>query len=42
VVHDGGGLAGLRDRVLAVEGRLRIASPAGGPTMLVAELPCGS
>jgi len=41
-VHGGGGLAGLRDRVLAVEGRLRIASPAGGPTMLVAELPCGS
>lgn len=41
-VHPGGGLAGLRDRVLAVEGRLRIASPDGGPTMLVAELPCGS
>jgi signal transduction histidine kinase len=41
-VHAGGGLAGLRDRVLAVEGRLRIASPEGGPTMLVAELPCGS
>lgn len=41
-VHPGGGLAGLRDRVLAVEGRLRIASPEGGPTMLVAELPCGS
>jgi signal transduction histidine kinase/uncharacterized protein YjeT (DUF2065 family) len=38
----GGGLAGLRDRVLAVEGRLRIASPEGGPTMLVAELPCAS
>ena len=38
----GGGLAGLRDRVLAVEGRLRIASPVGGPTMLVAELPCAS
>lgn len=38
----GGGLVGLRDRVLAVEGRLRIASPAGGPTMLVAELPCAS
>ncbi len=38
----GGGLTGLRDRVLAVEGRLRIASPEGGPTMLVAELPCAS
>ena len=38
----GGGLTGLRDRVLAVEGKLRIASPEGGPTMLVAELPCAS
>lgn len=41
-LHHGGGLAGLRDRVLAVEGRLRVASPPGGPTMLVAELPCES
>jgi signal transduction histidine kinase len=41
-IGDAGGLAGLRDRVLAVEGRLRVASPPGGPTMLVAELPCGS
>jgi signal transduction histidine kinase len=40
--HPGGGLAGLRDRVLAVEGRFRIASPEGGPTLLEAELPCGS
>jgi signal transduction histidine kinase len=37
-----GGLAGLRDRVLAVQGTLRIASPPGGPTTLLAELPCGS
>jgi signal transduction histidine kinase len=39
--HPGGGLSGLRDRVLAVEGKLRLASPPGGPTTLVAELPCG-
>jgi signal transduction histidine kinase len=38
----GGGLRGLADRVRAVEGRLRIASPAGGPTTIIAELPCGS
>lgn len=38
----GGGLRGLNDRVRAVEGRLRIASPAGGPTSIIAELPCGS
>jgi signal transduction histidine kinase len=41
-IAEGGGLAGLRDRVLGVEGRLRLASPPGGPTLLVAELPCGS
>ncbi len=41
-VASGGGLQGLHDRVLAVEGRLTIASPAGGPTSIVAELPCGS
>ena len=35
-----GGLSGLRDRVTAIDGRLRIASPEGGPTMIVAELPC--
>ncbi|HRE00026.1 MAG TPA: histidine kinase, partial [Ilumatobacteraceae bacterium] len=40
--HPGGGLAGLRDRVEAVEGRLRISSPDGGPTVLAVELPCGS
>jgi signal transduction histidine kinase len=37
------GCAGLRDRVAGVEGRLRIASPPGGPTTIVSvELPCGS
>ncbi len=42
VEHPGGGLSGLRDRIAAVEGRLRISSPAGGPTVLAVELPCGS
>ena len=39
---EGSGLHGLADRVKAVDGRLRIASPASGPTTLIAELPCGS
>jgi signal transduction histidine kinase len=38
----GGGLHGLQDRVRGIDGTLRIASPAGGPTTLIAELPCGS
>jgi len=38
----GSGLGGLHDRVLAVEGRLTVISPPGGPTSIVAELPCGS
>jgi len=42
VEQAGGGLAGLRDRVTAVEGRLRLTSPAGGPTVLLVELPCAS
>jgi signal transduction histidine kinase len=39
---DGGGLRGLRARVEALDGTLGVASPAGGPTMLRAELPCVS
>jgi signal transduction histidine kinase len=39
---DGGGLKGLRARVEALDGTLGVASPAGGPTMLRAELPCVS
>jgi signal transduction histidine kinase len=42
VVHQSGGLAGLADRVKAVEGTVRLASPAGGPTTLLVELPCAS
>ena len=36
----GDGLTGLRKRVEALDGTLRIASPPGGPTLLRAELPC--
>jgi signal transduction histidine kinase len=35
----GGGLAGLLERVQTVDGQLRIDSPAGGPTIIVIELP---
>jgi signal transduction histidine kinase len=38
----GTGLRGLADRVAAVDGHLTITSPAGGPTMIRAELPCES
>jgi signal transduction histidine kinase len=37
----GSGLAGIRDRVEAIGGGLRLDSPTGGGTTLVAELPCG-
>jgi signal transduction histidine kinase len=36
----GHGLRGLDDRLHAAGGRLRIASPNGGPTTVTAELPC--
>jgi signal transduction histidine kinase len=42
VVVPGHGLAGLADRLRAVDGALTVDSPPGGPTRLVAELPCGS
>jgi signal transduction histidine kinase len=35
----GHGLAGLADRLAAVEGALDVVSPAGGPTVLTAEIP---
>lgn len=35
----GTGLLGIADRVAALDGRLSITSPAGGPTDLVVELP---
>jgi signal transduction histidine kinase len=37
----GTGLVGLADRVAAVDGRLLLSSPPGGPTRLRVELPCG-
>jgi len=37
----GPGLTGLADRVSGVDGRLSVESPAGGPTIIAAELPCG-
>ncbi|MFI1383380.1 sensor histidine kinase [Embleya sp. NPDC020886] len=36
----GHGLRGLDERLHAVGGRLEIDSPAGGPTTIIAELPC--
>ncbi|WP_324276680.1 sensor histidine kinase [Blastococcus brunescens] len=38
----GHGLTGLADRVQAVDGTLVLDSPRGGPTRLIAELPCAS
>ena len=38
----GSGLTGLTNRVAAVDGTFAVTSPAGGPTVLRAELPCGS
>ncbi len=38
----GSGLAGLRDRVGALDGELHLLSPAGGPTVLMVEIPCAS
>ena len=39
---EGSGLAGLRDRVGALDGALHLLSPEGGPTVLMVEIPCGS
>lgn len=39
---DGTGLRGLADRLDALGGRLRVESPVGRGTRLVAELPCAS
>ncbi|TFV51514.1 sensor domain-containing protein [Blastococcus sp. TF02A_35] len=40
VLVPGHGLAGLADRLQAVDGTLAVDSPRGGPTRLTAELPC--
>ncbi|MFF1278500.1 sensor histidine kinase [Streptomyces marokkonensis] len=38
----GSGLAGIRRRIAAHDGVLRLTSPHGGPTLLEVDLPCGS
>ncbi|HEU5417910.1 MAG TPA: sensor histidine kinase [Streptosporangiaceae bacterium] len=38
----GTGLASLARRAASVDGTMRVTSPAGGPTTISAELPCGS
>jgi signal transduction histidine kinase len=38
----GSGLAGLRDRIKALDGRMWVESPSGGGTRLIVEIPCGS
>jgi signal transduction histidine kinase len=38
----GTGLGGLMQRAASVDGTLTIDSPPGGPTVITAELPCGS
>ncbi len=40
--HAGSGLAGIRRRTEAHDGTLTLTSPAGGPTTVEVELPCGS
>ncbi|MCX5205312.1 sensor domain-containing protein [Streptomyces sp. NBC_00237] len=36
----GTGVTGLADRVGALQGRMRVSSPVGGPTLLHVEVPC--
>ena len=38
----GTGLRGLEERVAALGGWMQVLSPAGGPTSVLVELPCGS
>lgn len=38
----GSGLRGIADRIEALDGHLRLESPVGGGTRLIAEMPCGS
>jgi signal transduction histidine kinase len=38
-IEVGGGLAGLAERVTAVDGRLQLQSPTGGPTVVTVHLP---
>lgn len=36
----GTGLPGMRRRVAALDGTMRVTSPAGGPTVVEVDLPC--
>ncbi|SDK37580.1 Histidine kinase [Streptomyces indicus] len=36
----GSGVTGLADRVSALDGRMRVSSPVGGPTLVHVEVPC--
>lgn len=36
----GSGVTGLADRVTALDGRMRVSSPVGGPTLVHVEVPC--
>jgi signal transduction histidine kinase len=38
----GTGIAGIRRRVLALDGTVDVTSPPGGPTTITAEVPCAS
>ncbi|MEE2045283.1 sensor histidine kinase, partial [Nocardiopsis tropica] len=38
----GTGVTGIRRRVAALDGTVRVESPVGGPTVVEVELPCGS
>lgn len=42
LVAPGGGLAGIAGRLAAVDGTLSVDSPAGGPTIVTAVIPCAS
>jgi signal transduction histidine kinase len=37
----GTGLTGIRRRAYALDGTVTLTSPAGGPTTITVELPCG-
>ncbi|GAB2960695.1 histidine kinase [Amycolatopsis acidiphila] len=39
-LRPGGGLSGLADRAATIDGVITVVSPAGGPTVVRADLPC--
>jgi signal transduction histidine kinase len=39
-IRSGGGLSGLADRAATIDGVITVVSPAGGPTVIRADLPC--